>query len=93
MLKSNFHDKYLLVANTHLAAALDAAHIRLLQIQATMLYIKYYRESRLSELGIPNDRVAFIFCGDFNSQPDRGVVKFMTEKFIPSDYVDFNSSK
>lgn len=58
-----------------------------------MLYIKYYRESRLSELGIPNDRVAFIFCGDFNSQPDQGVVKFMTEKFIPSDYVDFNSSK
>lgn len=92
LLKCNFHDRFLLVLNTHLYAAIDASHIRLVQVKAILDYIKYYRETRLKELNIPEDQLSVIFCGDFNSQPHSGVYKLMTENSVPSDCADFQSS-
>lgn len=81
------------MANTHLYAALDAAHIRIIQSQAILQYIKYYRENRLKELYIPDEKVSMVFCGDFNSQPHSGVYKLITQKHLPSDEPDLRSSK
>lgn len=93
LLKSNTQNRYLLVANTHLSAQLDAAHIRLLQLQCILLYIKRVRDKELKELNIPDDQVSIVFSGDFNSKPMEGVFKLMTEKSIPPDYQDFRSSE
>jgi len=34
-----------------------------------------------------------MLCGDFNSTPEFGVYKLMTEGVIPKDYADWRSSK
>lgn len=93
LLKSNTQDSYILVATTHLCAKLDAAHIRLVQVQCILLYIKHVRETVLKELKIPNDKVSIIFAGDFNSMPTEGIFKYMTEQRLSSDHEDFRSSK
>jgi 2',5'-phosphodiesterase len=38
-------------------------------------------------------KCSLIFCGDFNSTPDFGVYKLMTEGHIPKDYADWKSSE
>lgn len=92
-MKSKAHNKYLLVANTHLYFHPDADHIRLLQIGFFMLYIKHFRGEITKELSIPNELVSIIFCGDFNSVPECGIYKLMTEQFVPDDFIDFRSSE
>lgn len=87
------HDKYILVANTHLYFHPDADHIRLLQIGLFMLYVKHVREEIVNELEISNDKLSIVFCGDFNSVPECGIYKLMTEQFVPDNFVDFKSSK
>lgn len=93
LLKSTVHDKYILIANTHLYFHPDADHIRLLQIGLFMLYVKHVREEIVNELKISNDKLSIVFCGDFNSVPECGIYKLMTEQFVPDNFVDFKSSK
>lgn len=93
LLKSNTQDRWILIANTHLCAQLDCAHIRLVQVQCILLFIKHVRETILKELNVPNAKVSVIFAGDFNSMPTEGIFQLMTEKTIPVDHKDFRSSK
>lgn len=92
MLKSKINDQYLVVANTHLYFHPDADHIRLLQIGFFMLYVEHIYNNTMTELNIDESQISVIFCGDFNSVPDCGIYKLMTEKLVPHDFIDFKSS-
>lgn len=93
VLKAKTNDHYVIVANTHLYFHPDADHIRLLQIGFFMQYVAHVRKTVLSEVDGDEKRISIIFCGDFNSVPECGIFKLMTEKFVPSDFIDFSSSK
>lgn len=93
ILKSKITGKYLVVANTHLYFHPDADHIRLLQIGFFMLYIQHIYQKTITELGLSEQQISIIFCGDFNSVPECGIYKLMTEKLVPDDFIDFKSSK
>lgn len=83
--------KLIVVANTHLYFHPNADHIRLLQIGFSMLFVKDF-VNKLKEK-MPGHQVDLIFCGDFNSVPECGIYKLMTEKMVPDDFIDWNSSK
>lgn len=93
VLKNLRDNKYLIVANTHLYFHPDADHIRVLQIAFFMLYVQHVHQKTKEELNLSDDQTAIIFCGDFNSVPECGIYKLMTEKFVPEDFIDFRSSK
>lgn len=93
VLKSKANGQYLIVANTHLYFHPDADHIRVLQIGFFMLYVKHIYQSTIAELNLSEKQVSIIFCGDFNSVPECGIYKLMTEKFVPENFIDFQSSK
>lgn len=93
ILKSKQQNRYLIVANTHLYSQLDAAHIRLLQIGFSMLFIEQACTNLKTQLGLSDDKVSLLFCGDLNSLPDRDIFKFMTNRFISENTDDFKSSK
>ncbi|XP_055913295.1 2',5'-phosphodiesterase 12 [Eupeodes corollae] len=84
--------KILCVANTHLYFHPDADHIRLLQVGFSMLYIENMLKKLPSELNTSEDSISLVFCGDFNSVPECGIYKLMTEKFVDSDYIDWKSN-
>lgn len=92
VLKSKSLEKYLIVANTHLYFHPDADHIRLLQIGFFMLYVKHIWHKTIDDLKLNEQQISIIFCGDFNSVPECGIYKLMTEKFVPDDFIDFQSS-
>lgn len=83
-------ERILCVANTHLYFHPDSDHIRLLQFAAAFRYLQSVRERIVAEHG---NTVSLVFAGDFNSSPDCGVFKLMTERLVPKDFVDFRSSK
>lgn len=92
ILKSKeFVNRFLIVANTHLYFHPDADHVRLLQIGFSMLFVedtfKKFKESN------PTAEVGLTFAGDFNSVPQCGIYKLMTEKFVGEDFIDWSSSK
>lgn len=93
ILRSKANGRYLIVANTHLYFHPDADHIRLLQIGFFMLYVKHIYQSTIAELKLNEQQISIVFCGDFNSVPECGIYKLMTEKFVPDDFIDFKSSK
>lgn len=93
VLKSKSNGHYLIVANTHLYFHPDADHIRLLQIGFFMQYVAHIYKNVLTEVGGDETRASVIFCGDFNSTPECGIYKLMTKKFVPSDFIDFSSSR
>lgn len=87
----NVPNKMILIANTHLYFAPDADHIRLLQAGLAMAHLERVIKE-VKEMH-SEDEVALIFCGDFNSVPECGIYKLMTEKFVPADYLDWKSSE
>lgn len=93
VLKSRSNGQYLMVANTHLYFHPDADHIRLLQIGFFMLYVQHMYQSTIAELKINENQMSILFCGDFNSVPECGIYKLMTERFVPDDFIDFKSSE
>jgi 2',5'-phosphodiesterase len=94
VLKSkDLNNKYLVVANTHLYFHPDADHVRLLQIGLSMLYVEHIVAKTKKNFGVGDNDVALLFCGDFNSVPECGIYKLMTEKFVPDDFADWESSK
>ncbi|XP_033238533.1 2',5'-phosphodiesterase 12 isoform X1 [Drosophila pseudoobscura] len=93
LLKVKKTDKYLLVANTHLYFHPDADHIRLLQIGFALTYIEYLHKQSVKEHNITDPQnIGLIFCGDFNSVPDCGVYKLMTEQFVDKQFSDWCSN-
>ncbi|XP_037937184.1 2',5'-phosphodiesterase 12-like [Teleopsis dalmanni] len=95
VLKCKENEKLLLVANTHLYFHPDADHIRLLQIGFSMLYVEHMYKQTLAEFNMQPDskNLAIIFCGDFNSVPECGIYKLMTEKFVDKDFIDWRSNE
>lgn len=92
ILRSKETDKILCVANTHLYFHPDADHIRLLQVGFSMLYIENILKKLPSELATTEENISLVFCGDFNSVPECGIFKLMTEKFVDSDFIDWKSN-
>lgn len=92
VLKAKENGHILAVANTHLYFHPDADHIRLLQIGFFMLYVKHVYENIIAEQNLNKNQISIIFCGDFNSVPECGIYKLMTEKHVPEDFIDFQSS-
>lgn len=86
-------ENVVIVANTHLYFHPDADHIRLLQIGLAMRYVEDVHRKTAAELSIDVARISIIFCGDFNSVPECGIYKLMTEQRVPPDFIDFQSSK
>lgn len=83
--------KYIAVANTHLYFHPDADHIRLLQIGFSMLLVEDFVK-KFKEQYSTND-VSLLFCGDFNSVPECGIFKLMTERFVPKTFIDWSSKQ
>ena len=58
-----------------------------------MLYVQHIYEEMLKSLAISEKDLTILFCGDFNSVPECGIYKLMTDQFVGPDFVDFQSSK
>ncbi|KAK1118077.1 hypothetical protein K0M31_015354 [Melipona bicolor] len=89
ILRSKENPEILIVGNTHLYFRITADHIRLLQAYYGLLYLRTFAKKIKEEN--PECNVSILYCGDFNSVPNNGVYKLMTEKFIPADHNDWKS--
>lgn len=74
----------LLVANTHLLFDPAYEHIKLLQALLSIRYLSSVRKK--VEENEPKKQIYSIFCGDFNSTPDSGVVQL-----FKTGHIDANS--
>lgn len=86
-----FLGKFIAVANTHLYFHPDADHIRLLQIGISMILVQNIIAEFKAKSPEARD-VSLIFCGDFNSTPECGIYKLMTENFVPENFIDWSSN-
>uniref|UniRef100_A0A1I8PS33 2',5'-phosphodiesterase 12 n=1 Tax=Stomoxys calcitrans TaxID=35570 RepID=A0A1I8PS33_STOCA len=87
------NERYILVANTHLYFHPDADHIRLLQFGFSMLYLEDIYKKTLQKFNLENEKqLAIVFCGDFNSVPECGIYRLMTERFVDKDFIDWSSN-
>jgi len=84
-----FPEKFFAVANTHLYFHPDADHLRLLQIGFSMILV----QDIIAKFKENPDDVSLIFCGDFNSIPECGIYKLMTEQFVPENFIDWSSNE
>ncbi|CAI9718258.1 Hypothetical predicted protein [Octopus vulgaris] len=75
----------LCVANTHLYFYPTADNIRLIQIAVCMKHIEHIIEMYKSK----GQNISLVFCGDFNSDPERGVNLFMTTGSIAADFKEW----
>lgn len=87
------NDRYVLVANTHLYFHPDADHIRLLQIGFAMLFVEHIYKKSVEKYQLKNEQLSIIFCGDFNSVPECGIYRLMTQGYVDENCIDWNSSK
>lgn len=86
-------NKIVIIANTHLYFHPDADHIRLLQIGFCMKYVEFVYHQIKQELNVEGNDISIVFCGDFNSIPECGIFKLMTEQHVEENFIDFQSSK
>lgn len=86
-------NQIVIIANTHLYFHPDANHIRLLQIAFCMKYVEYVYQQTKEELKLDGNDISIIFCGDFNSFPECGIFKLMTQQHVEKNFIDFKSSK
>lgn len=86
-------NQIVVVANTHLYFHPDADHIRLLQIAFGLKYVEYVYRQTKEELQLDANDISIIFCGDFNSFPQCGIFKLMTQQHVEENFVDFRSSE
>uniref|UniRef100_A0A1Q3F6I5 2',5'-phosphodiesterase 12 n=1 Tax=Culex tarsalis TaxID=7177 RepID=A0A1Q3F6I5_CULTA len=85
--------KHVLVANTHFYFHPDADHIRLLQGGFSMLYVRDLYERYEKQYGLDRSHFAIVFCGDFNSTPECGMFRLMTERFVGDEMADWRSNE
>lgn len=85
-------NQYLCVANTHLYFKPSYPHIRLLQAAIVLNHaqkvISQFCAESVSK-GLPPPQVAFLFCGDFNSNPRTGVVELITTGKVDASHRDW----
>ncbi|XP_046675710.1 2',5'-phosphodiesterase 12-like isoform X2 [Homalodisca vitripennis] len=79
----------LVVGNTHFYFHPDADHIRLLQGGILIAFLSDIVDSIKAKN--PGKNVSLLCCGDFNSVPECGIYKLMTENHVPADFVDWRS--
>ncbi|KAL7734165.1 hypothetical protein ACLKA6_011845 [Drosophila palustris] len=85
--------RYVMAANTHLYFHPDADHIRLLQIGFSLIFVEHIYKQAIKEHNIADPQnMGLVFCGDFNSVPECGIYKLMTEQFVDSNFVDWSSN-
>lgn len=82
---SDGRDRILIVANTHLFFHPNAAHIRLIQMEALMSRVITIKE----ELAAQGHTVSVIVCGDMNSQP-HSAIRYMEGDTIGPDFNCWN---
>ncbi len=87
------NSKIVIVANTHLYFHPDADHIRLLQIAFCMKYVEHIYGQVQQEFNVDANDISILFCGDFNSVPNCGIFKLMTQQNVEENYIDFKSSE
>jgi len=81
------------VANTHLYFHPDADHIRLLQMGFSMLFVEHIIGKAVQDFNISSPQnIGLIFCGDFNSVPECGIYKLMTEQLAEESLEDWRSN-
>ncbi|KAH8353432.1 hypothetical protein KR084_010939 [Drosophila pseudotakahashii] len=86
-------DNYVLVANTHLYFHPDSDHIRLLQMGFSILFVEHIISKAVKDFNIGSTQnVGLIFCGDFNSVPECGIYKLMTEQLAAESLDDWRSN-
>ena len=93
ILKSKDVNKFVVIANTHLYFHPDADHIRLLQIGFSTIYVHNLIEKFKKERNLKDENIGLIFAGDFNSVPECGIYKLLTEKLVDDQFIDWQSSK
>lgn len=86
-------NKIVIIANTHLYFHPDANHIRLLQIGFCLKYVEHVYNQTKTELNLDGDDISIVFCGDFNSTPECGIFKLMTQQYVEENFIDFQSSE
>ncbi|XP_029007355.1 2',5'-phosphodiesterase 12 [Betta splendens] len=77
--------KTVCVANTHLYFHPTGGNVRLVQMGVALQHLSHV--IREVAPGSP-----LIFCGDFNSLPDSGVLQLVSESEIPEQHADWSSS-
>ena len=87
-------DRYLLIANTHLCYHPTEGHMRLLQaILCTRALRKVLCEFRASTPKLDQEKIAVLFCGDFNSCPCTGAYEFLTRGSLSRSHPDWTTYK
>ncbi|KAJ8972792.1 hypothetical protein NQ314_000028 [Rhamnusium bicolor] len=84
VLKMKGNNKHLIIANTHLFYHPDADHIRLLQVNAATTYLNNLKQRYLRG----DIDVSVIFCGDFNSCPEKSLFPYMIQGRINPQHKD-----
>lgn len=79
---------FLCVANTHLYFHPMADHIRLLQVEISLRYIKARLDRFLERVG-EHSKVAVAFCGDFNSCPCIAAYNYMITGSLSKHHPDW----
>uniref|UniRef100_A0A3Q2QWS3 2',5'-phosphodiesterase 12 n=1 Tax=Fundulus heteroclitus TaxID=8078 RepID=A0A3Q2QWS3_FUNHE len=73
------------VANTHLYWHPKGGNVRLVQMTVALQHLS--QVVRDAAPGAP-----LLFCGDFNSTPNSGVVQLLSEAAVPREHADWSSS-
>ena len=76
----------LVVINTHLFFHPGASHIRMLLLSAILNEAKVARDAWERETGV---RLALVFAGDFNSEPDTGAVEFVASGRVSAQHPEW----
>ncbi|OAD56041.1 2',5'-phosphodiesterase 12 [Eufriesea mexicana] len=89
ILRSKENPEILVIGNTHLYFLPIADHVRLLQAYYGLLYLRTYAKRVKNEN--PECNVSILYCGDFNSTPDKGIYQLMTQNYITKDHSDWRA--
>ncbi|CAK9833962.1 2',5'-phosphodiesterase 12 [Anthophora retusa] len=90
VLRSKENPEILIIGNTHLYFLPQADHIRLLQAYYSLVYLRTFANKMKAEH--PECNVSILYCGDFNSAPEKAVYQLMTQNYVPEDHTDWLSN-
>ena len=88
-------DRFLCVAITHLYFHPDGDHIRLLQTELSLRYLKKALGNLVLRFqnGTFQPDIALMFVGDFNSCPCTTAYQLMAQGSVPKDHIDWTKHR
>lgn len=86
---TNVTDQALLVCTAHIHWDPEFCDVKLIQIMMLSHALKGVLEEASLHLRPNLSPVQLLFCGDFNSLPDSGVIEFLSSGKVFSDHQDF----